>query len=191
MGFSKGNDVVRRRRGPDRRDRIIDPNFEEDDRPLELSRRRLADPDQEPDHDARPGSDHGRRLPQQSVSLVSLRRSGRRPLFALAPEIYPRTRTSNAVALNATLLPAVSRGGVRRLSLLHGHLGHRRQHVRARLHASDRREWVFEASYRFYTQEHADFYSDLFERRDQQNFLARDKELSTFNSQSLRHRRDL
>jgi hypothetical protein len=44
---------------------------------------------------------------------------------------------------------------------------------------------VFELGYRFYTQSAADFYSDLFERPDQQNFLARDKELSTFSSHML------
>jgi Protein of unknown function (DUF3570) len=46
--------------------------------------------------------------------------------------------------------------------------------------------WTFEASIRYYDQSSADFYSDLFPRRDYQNFLARDKELSTFSSGSLR-----
>ena len=45
--------------------------------------------------------------------------------------------------------------------------------------------WTFEVGYRYYTQGNADFYSDLFERANQQNFLARDKELSTFVSQTL------
>ncbi len=45
--------------------------------------------------------------------------------------------------------------------------------------------WTFEVGYRHYTQGNADFYSDLFERANQQNFLARDKELSTFVSQTL------
>jgi hypothetical protein len=38
---------------------------------------------------------------------------------------------------------------------------------------------------RYYRQNAADFYSDLFPRRDFANFLARDKELSTFNSVTL------
>ena len=37
-----------------------------------------------------------------------------------------------------------------------------------------------EFSYRFYTQTNADFYSDLFSRPDEQNFVGRDKELSEF-----------
>ena len=36
--------------------------------------------------------------------------------------------------------------------------------------------------YRFYTQSAADFYSDLFNGPNQQNFLARDKELATFTT---------
>ena len=41
---------------------------------------------------------------------------------------------------------------------------------------------TLEGKYRFYTQGAADFYSDLFPFVNAQNFLARDKELSTFNS---------
>ena len=37
--------------------------------------------------------------------------------------------------------------------------------------------WTMEIGYRNYSQTHADFYSDLFERRDQQNFMARDKDV--------------
>ena len=45
--------------------------------------------------------------------------------------------------------------------------------------------WTFEVGYRYYSQGNADFYADLFDRPNQQNFLARDKELSTFVSQAL------
>ena len=44
---------------------------------------------------------------------------------------------------------------------------------------------MLEGGYRWYDQSAADFYSDLFPRRDFQNFLARDKELSTFTSHML------
>ena len=46
--------------------------------------------------------------------------------------------------------------------------------------------WIFEGKLRFYSQDKADFYSDLFPRSQFQNFMARDKELSTFASQSVR-----
>ena len=60
-----------------------------------------------------------------------------------------------------------------------------RQHGRGFVHAADRRpEWIFDAHYRFYMQNAAEFYSDLFPRQNFQNFLARDKELSTMTSQT-------
>ena len=47
------------------------------------------------------------------------------------------------------------------------------------------KNWIFDFTYRYYSQSHADFYSDLFPFQDAQNFLARDKELSSFNDQSF------
>jgi len=46
--------------------------------------------------------------------------------------------------------------------------------------------WTFEGRYRTYSQTHADFYADIFPRSQYQNFMARDKELSTFTSQTIR-----
>jgi hypothetical protein len=46
-------------------------------------------------------------------------------------------------------------------------------------------KWTFEVLYRLYEQTGADFYSDLFPRQDAQNFLARDKELSDFRTRSF------
>jgi hypothetical protein len=46
--------------------------------------------------------------------------------------------------------------------------------------------WLAETKFRTYSQNSADFYSDLFPYAQFQNFLARDKELSTFDSQTLR-----
>jgi hypothetical protein len=107
-------------------------------------------------------------------------------LFILEQEIYPRTRTSNAAALNARyFLPyrAALYGGYRYFTDTWGiradtfELGY--------LHPF-KQQWTFEARVRYYQQDHADFYSDLFDRANQQNFLARDKELSTFNSIAFR-----
>jgi Protein of unknown function (DUF3570) len=107
-------------------------------------------------------------------------------LFALDTELYPRTRTSNAVALNARyFLPyrAALNGGYRFFTDTWG--------IRADTFEIGYthplgQTWIFETSFRFYTQDHADFYSDLFERRNEQNFMARDKELSTFDSRTFR-----
>ena len=105
--------------------------------------------------------------------------------FAYQPEVYPRTRTSNAASLNASyFLPyrAALSGEYRWFTDTWGidantvRLGY--------THPVGSR-WVLEGGYRWYDQSAADFYSDLFPRRDFQNFLARDKELSTFTSHML------
>ncbi len=102
--------------------------------------------------------------------------------FSFQPELYPQTRTSNAVAINARyFLPyrAAIHGEYRYYTDTWGidantvSLGY--------THPWGKR-WIFEAGYRWYDQSAADFYSDLFPRADAQNFLARDKELSTFTS---------
>ncbi len=103
--------------------------------------------------------------------------------FSFQPEVYPSTRTSNAVALNARYyLPyrAAIHGEYRFYTDTWGidantaSLGY--------THPWGKR-WIFEAGYRWYDQSAADFYADLFPRANAQNFLARDKELSTFTSQ--------
>ena len=102
--------------------------------------------------------------------------------FSFQPELYPHTRTSNAVAINARyFLPhrASVHGEYRYFTDTWGidantaSIGY--------THPWGKR-WIFEAGYRWYDQSAADFYSDLFPRADAQNFLARDKEFSTFTS---------
>ena len=102
--------------------------------------------------------------------------------FSFQPELYPHTRTSNAVSINARyFLPhrAAVHGEYRYFTDTWGidantaSIGY--------THPWGKR-WIFEAGYRWYDQSAADFYSDLFPRADAQNFLARDKELSTFTS---------
>ncbi|MFO7603682.1 MAG: DUF3570 domain-containing protein, partial [Gammaproteobacteria bacterium] len=46
-------------------------------------------------------------------------------------------------------------------------------------------DWIFDVRLRSYRQTRADFYSDLYAGQDAQNFLARDKELSTFSDLTL------
>ena len=46
-------------------------------------------------------------------------------------------------------------------------------------------EWTFDVHARFYTQNSAEFYSDLYPRENFQNFLARDKELASMTSMTL------
>ena len=106
--------------------------------------------------------------------------------YSFQAEAYPGTRTSNAVSIDARYyLPyrAALHGGVRYFT---DTWGIESQTLEIGYTHPTPGPWSFEASFRYYSQSHADFYSDLFPRRDYQNFLARDKELSTFNSGSLR-----
>ena len=45
--------------------------------------------------------------------------------------------------------------------------------------------WTLDAKLRWYDQSQAEFYRDLFDFASQQNFMARDKELSEFNNLTL------
>jgi hypothetical protein len=102
--------------------------------------------------------------------------------YSFEAEVYPRTHTSNAIAFNAKYyLPyrAAVSGEYRFYTDTWG----------IKAHTADlsytqpwNKKWTFDGSVRFYTQNNADFYSDLFPRADAQNFEGRDKELATFDS---------
>ena len=109
--------------------------------------------------------------------------------YSFQQEVYPNTRTSNAIALRGKYyLPyrAALSAGFRYFSDTWGieaqtyELGYTLPYDQ---------EWTFEFNYRYYDQGKADFYSDLFpfggEDTPPQNFLARDKEMSTFNSHTI------
>lgn len=101
-------------------------------------------------------------------------------------ERYPRTRTANAIALNARYyLPyrASLKLDYRYYTDSWGILAHTGDLEYVHPLGND---WTLEGSMRYYTQTRADFYADLFPYIDAQNFLARDKLLSTFNDWSVR-----
>lgn len=96
------------------------------------------------------------------------------------PEIYPNTRTSNAISANFLYyLPyrATIKAGYRYYTDDWDIDAHTAE--LAYVHPLGKR-WIFEAGYRYYTQSQADFYADFFPRANAQNFKARDKELSEF-----------
>jgi hypothetical protein len=104
---------------------------------------------------------------------------------ALEPENYPNTRSSNAIAIRGRYyLPyrASVYGGYR---YYNDSWGIRGNTVELGYVHPFKNSWLAEFSYRYYTQSKADFYQDIFPYTDSQNFLARDKELSTFDSNSL------
>ncbi len=183
MGFSKGDDIVRRR---DTVTNGIDPTFEE---PIDrwsyrvgvsqiLTRNMILALGLEVI------TDEGYlNNPYRSFRYVDPEDDTQ---YRLATEVYPHTRTSNAASLNARyFMPwrAAVFGGYRFFTDTWGIDGNTFE--LGYMHPLKSTGWTFEASVRRYGQEHADFYSDLFPRIDYQNFMARDKELSTFTSTTL------
>ena len=101
------------------------------------------------------------------------------------PERYPDTRTSNAVSAN--LLYHLPYRAALKLSYRYfnddwGIDGHTAEV--GYTHPLWGR-WILDIGFRYYQQTHADFYADLFDRPDQQNFMGRDKELSEFQDYTV------
>ena len=99
------------------------------------------------------------------------------------PEQYPNTRSSNAASFRAKyFLPyrAAIDTMYRFYTDTWGILGHTAE--LGYVHPLRRQQWIFEARARYYTQEAADFYQDIFPRADFANFMARDKELATYTA---------
>lgn len=106
-------------------------------------------------------------------------------LYEYQAEVYPNTRTSNAFSLRTGMyLPyrAAMNIEYRYFTDSWGIKAHTAQ--LDYVHPLPK-HWVFDVKYRYYQQDHADFYADLFPYVDAQNYLARDKEMSTFNSHTI------
>lgn len=105
--------------------------------------------------------------------------------YKLEPEIYPNTRTSNAIAIRGRyFLPyrAVIHAESRAFEDSWGVIGNNFEIGYIHPFAND---WKFDLHYRTYAQSKANFYSDLFPYSNSQNFIARDKELSTFTNNTI------
>jgi uncharacterized protein DUF3570 len=110
---------------------------------------------------------------------------------ATQPEKYPNTRSSNAASIRAKyFLPyrAAIDGMYRFYTDTWGVIGHTGE--LGYVHPLDKAflggNWIFEGRVRYYTQtKAADFYQDIFPRADFANFMARDKELATYQAVTL------
>jgi hypothetical protein len=106
--------------------------------------------------------------------------------YSYEPEVYPRTRTSNAAAIRLRYyLPY--------RAALHGEMRSYRDTWKISARSFEvgythplEGGWILEGKFRSYSQRKAEFFSDLYPHGQYQNFLARDKELSTFSSSTLR-----
>lgn len=100
--------------------------------------------------------------------------------FSFATEKYPNTRSSTAYSINANYyLPyrAAIYGDAR---IYNDTWGIKAQNVKLGYIHPIEDDWIFEVFLRHYKQDKADFYQDLFSRPDEFNFMARDKEMSTY-----------
>jgi hypothetical protein len=105
--------------------------------------------------------------------------------WALESEVFPNTRTSSAGSARLKhYLPwrAAAEAHYRFYSDTWGIQAHTAG--LAYTHPLDQR-WTLTGSYRFYRQNSADFFSDLFEGPNPQNFMARDKETSALSSHTI------
>lgn len=103
----------------------------------------------------------------------------------LSKEIYPGTRTSSAIALRALYyLPYRAAIGAEYRQFVDT-WDIKASHWQLLYRHPTKSGWLYEIKYRQYQQTQANFYSDLFDSQNEQEYMARDKELSTFNSQVL------
>jgi hypothetical protein len=104
--------------------------------------------------------------------------------FTLADQVYPNTRTSNAAGIEMKYyLPwrAALTGQYRFFRDTWGVVAH----TVGVDYTWPWRQWIFDGTVRWYTQTHADFYSDLFPYANYQNFMARDRELASFTDWTI------
>jgi hypothetical protein len=105
--------------------------------------------------------------------------------YSYEPERYPRTRSGSALAVRASYrLPfrAAVQGEYRYYS---DDWKVRAHTIEASYTVPFGDRWIFDAHMRYYTQDGASFYSDLYPGQDFQEFLARDKTLSSMSSQTV------
>ncbi|MEJ2362513.1 MAG: DUF3570 domain-containing protein [Gammaproteobacteria bacterium] len=101
-----------------------------------------------------------------------------------APEKYPSTHTSNALAISGNYYLAFH-------AALHGRIKFYQDSwgvsaVTYQLgYTYPIGNWILDFRSRWYTQSKASFYSDMFAYKDQYTFMARDRELAAFDSTGL------
>ena len=100
--------------------------------------------------------------------------------YSYEPEIYPRTRTSSAFAVRGLYYLPYRASVKAEFRTYSDTWGIEAWNTEFGYVHPFRDNWIFEAKYRYYTQTRADFYEDLFPFSQSQNFMARDKELSTY-----------
>jgi len=105
--------------------------------------------------------------------------------YILEDEIYPNTRTSTAVAVRARYFLPYRAALHAEVRTFQDSWGIKASNFEVGYTHPFTENWIVEAHFRAYAQTKANFYSDLFPFSQSQNFLARDKELSTYNNNTI------
>ncbi len=105
--------------------------------------------------------------------------------YSFQSEFYPETRTSDAFAIRAMYYLPYRAAIKAEARIFSDTWGIEAKNMELGYTHPYGEHWIFDLKFRHYEQTKADFYSDLFSRIDAQNFLARDKEMSTFSNDSV------
>jgi len=105
--------------------------------------------------------------------------------FILEDEIYPGTRTSNAYALRTKYFLPYRAALHAEYRIFKDSWGIDGSNIEVGYTHPVGENWIFDIHYRTYSQTKADFYNDLFPFSNSQNFIGRDKELSTYTNNTL------
>jgi hypothetical protein len=99
--------------------------------------------------------------------------------FSFTTELYPNTRSSTAYSINANYYLPYRAAVYADARVYSDSWGIEARNARiGYLHPYN--NWLLDVFVRHYSQESADFYRDIFDRPNQFNFMARDKEMSTY-----------
>ena len=105
--------------------------------------------------------------------------------YSFQPEVYPDTRTSTAFAIRGNYFLAQRAAVHASFRIFEDNWGIDATTYEIGYTLPYEQDWIFDARLRLHDQSSADFYSDLFPYQDAQNYLARDKELSSFTSYTI------
>lgn len=120
--------------------------------------------------------------PYRSVRYLD---SGSALGYSFEPELYPNTRTSNAVGIRGKYyLPY--RAAIEAQYRFFTDTWNITGHTAALTYIHPWQNFTFTGKYRWHTQNGAHFFSDLFARSEATNFRGRDKELSPLTSQTIK-----
>jgi len=105
--------------------------------------------------------------------------------YSFEPELYPNTRTSNAIGIRTRyFLPY--RAAIEAEYRYFSDTWDVKGHTAALTYIHPWRDFVFSAKFRYHDQTGAHFYNDLFPVSEATNFRGRDKELSPLQSYTFR-----